>query len=173
MTGSKKIAIVSNSTWNIFNFRLNLIRKLKNKGYQIIVIAPIDEYISYLNESYFTKHIPLKKLNSQGKSPLGDLRLTLELYKIYKKEKPDVVLNYTIKPNIYGSLAANWAGISSISIITGLGYTFLNPSFTNNFVPWLYKLAFRKINKLVVYNSNDLSFFVKNNFISKNKSEVV
>lgn len=173
MSVSKKIAIVSNSTWNIFNFRLNLIRKFKSEGYRIIVIAPIDEYISYLNESYFTKHIPLKRLSAQGKSPLSDLMLTFELYKIYKREKPDIVFHYTIKPNIYGSIAATWAKIPSISILTGLGYTFLNPSFINRIVPWLYKFAFRKINKLILYNPDDLNFFVENNYISKEKCVII
>lgn len=169
----KKIAIVDNSTWNIFNFRLSLIKRLKSAGYRVIVIAPIDEYITYLNESYFTKHIPLKWLDPQGKNPIKDLLLVRELTKIYKKEKPDYILHFTIKPNLYGNIAAQLAKIPSISIVTGLGYTFLNPSFINKLVPLFYKVALRKVKKLVVYNPDDQAVFINKNIIDKDRCLVI
>lgn len=169
----KKIAIVDNSTWNIFNFRLSLIKRLKSEGYRVIVIAPVDEYISYLNESYFTKHISLNRLNAQAKSPFRDLLLIWELYRVYKKEKPDVIFHYTIKPNIYGNIAARLAKIPSLSIVTGLGYTFLNPGLINNLVPKLYKIAFKKIKKLIVYNKGDQNMFVNKKIVAKDKCIVI
>ena len=100
------IAIVANSTWNIYNFRLNLIKALVAKGIKVIVIAPVDEYIHYLNKVEGIQHIPLKRLTRDSTSPLRDLRLLFELVRIYRKIKPDLVLHYTIKPNIYGNIGA-------------------------------------------------------------------
>ncbi|RMG80570.1 MAG: glycosyltransferase family 1 protein [Bacteroidetes bacterium] len=158
---AQKIAIVSNSTWTISNYRISLIRRLKSVGYRVLAFAPIDEYITYLNESYFTKHVPVKNLQPQGQHFFKDLLLLWELYRVYKKEKPDVIFHFTIKPNIWGSLAAAWAGIPYFSVVTGLGYTYLNPNLKNRFVPWLYKRAFRKIEKLIVYNEEDRDYFVR------------
>lgn len=169
----KKIAIVANSTWNIYNFRLNLIRQLRSKDYRVIVIAPVDEYIHYLNESHFTKHIALNHLSPQSKNPFKDLLLIRELYQIYKKEKPDVVLHYTIKPNIYGSIAAHWAGVPCISTVTGLGYTFLNYSFYTRLVKPLYKFAFKSNYKIIFHNHDDQELFDKLQLIKKEISVVV
>lgn len=169
----KKIALVTNSTWNIYNFRQGLIKKLHSEGHEIIVIAPVDEYIHYLNDSYFTKHIPLKHLAPQSKSPLKELLLIKELYYIYIKESPDLVLHYTIKPNIFGSIAARLAGISSISTITGLGYTFLEKGLTNQVVKRLYKFAFQHLQKVIFHNSDDRSLFETNGLISSDKALVI
>ncbi|MEM6967152.1 MAG: glycosyltransferase family 4 protein [Bacteroidota bacterium] len=169
----KKIAIVANSTWNIYNFRLNLIKQFRSLGFRVIVVAPVDEYITYLNESHFTKHVALRHLSPQSKNPIKDFLLLREFYKIYKKEKPDLVLHYTIKPNIYGSIAARWAGIPCISTVTGLGYTFLNKSIYTRLVKPLYKLAFRSNEKIIFHNQDDQSLFQKLNLVSTAKSQVI
>lgn len=169
----KKIAIVDNSTWNIYNFRLSLITRLKQDGYRVVVIAPVDEYILYLNESYFTRHIPLKFLSPQNKNPFKDLLLTWELYRIYKEEQPDLILHYTIKPNIFGNIAAAMARIPAISTITGLGYSFLHKGLINRLVPKLYKLAFRSIQKVVFYNPDDLQLFVNRKILPPGKGTII
>ncbi len=169
----KTIAVVTNSTWNIYNFRLGLIKRLKAEGYNVLVIAPVDEYIHYLNESHFTKHIPLKHLAPQSKNPIKNLLLTWELLKIYKKEQPDLILHYTIKPNIFGSIAAKLAKIPSISTVTGLGYTFLSDSFTNKMVKSLYRFAFGKIQKVIFHNAVDQKLFIDKKIIKHDQSLVI
>lgn len=169
----KKIAIVANSTWNIYNFRINLIRKFRLQGYRVIVIAPVDEYIHYLNESHFTKHIPLTHLSPQSKNPIKDLLLIRELYKIYKEEKPDLVLHYTIKPNIYGSIAARWAGIPCMSTVTGLGYTFLNQGIYTRIAKALYKYAFKSNSRTIFHNHDDQNLFKRLKLIPDEISTVI
>lgn len=169
----KKIAIVANSTWNIYNFRINLIRKFRLQGYRVIVIAPVDEYIHYLNESHFTKHIPLTHLSPQSKNPFKDLLLIRELYQIYKEENPDLVLHYTIKPNIYGSIAARWAGVRCMSTVTGLGYTFLNHGVYTRIAKSLYKFAFKSNSKVIFHNHDDQRLFQKLNLIPDEISKVI
>lgn len=169
----KTIAIVANSSWNIYNFRLNLIRALKQEGFRIIVIAPVDEYIHYLNETKLVKHVPIKHLKPHQKNPLRDLQFSLELYRIYKSYQPDLILHYTIKPNIFGSLAARWAKIPSIATITGLGYTFLKLNWINHLVSELYRFAFRKVEKIIFHNEDDQKLFIKKLLLKPAKSTVI
>ncbi|GJM33489.1 MAG: glycosyl transferase [Saprospiraceae bacterium] len=168
-----RIAIVDNSTWNIYNFRLSLIKRLRAEGFEVIVIAPVDEYIHYLNDSHFNKHIELKNLSPQGRSVGRDLLLIKELYDIYRQEQPDLIIHYTIKPNIFGNIAARLAGIASIATITGLGYTFLHQSLVHRMVPFLYRFAFQKTRKVVFYNPDDQQIFIKKELIPAEKGIVI
>ena len=167
------VAIVANTTWNIYNFRLPLIKALKQAGYRVLVIAPVDKYINHLNDDYFTRYIPLKHLNAQQKKPLNDLLLLYELYRIYRKEKPDIIFHYTIKPNIYGSLAARWAGAKSVPTITGLGYAFLHSNLLNHLARLLHKLAFKKVPISIFHNPVDRAFFIEKGIISKANALVI
>jgi len=151
--------VVANSTWNIYNFRLNLIRKLKTLNYEVIIVAPIDEYIQYLSQIPGTRHIPLKQLSPQSSNPLRDIALVIELIRIYRRENPDLILHYTIKPNIYGSMAAFVARKKCICTVTGLGYPFLNDSLVNDVVQPLYSMAFRHAQKVVFHNRDDSGRF--------------
>lgn len=155
----KTIAIVANTTWNIRNFRLNVIRTLIKKGFRVVVIAPIDDYISYLEEYPEVKHYNLPKLSRKGKNPFLDIQLFWVLVKMYRKINPDFILHYTIKPNIYGSLAARLCRIPTGSAVTGLGYPFIHNGRLGLLVRKLYLIAFKK-NKFILFeNSDDLRFF--------------
>jgi glycosyltransferase involved in cell wall biosynthesis len=169
----KTIAIVDNSTWNIYNFRLGLIKQLKATGYDVLVIAPVDEYIHYLNESGIVRHIPLHYLAPQSNNPLRDMALVVELWDIYRREKPDLILHYTIKPNIYGNLAAWLAGVDAMSTITGLGYTFLHRSLINRMVPALYRIAFKYARRVIFYNHEDRDLFIKKEIIAPHKGHII
>jgi glycosyltransferase involved in cell wall biosynthesis len=168
-----KIAIVANSTWNIFNFRLSLIKELKRSGYRVIVIAPVDQYIHYLNDNYFTKHIAIKRMRAQKRNPIADFRLLLELYRIYRKEQPDLVLHFTVKPNIYGSLAAQMAGVRSVPTVTGLGFPFLNDNLKNKLIRPLYRRAFRGLSKVLFHNRDDRDLFVREKMIRPGQTMIV
>lgn len=169
----KLIALVTNSTWNIYNFRLDLIRALHAQGFNIIVVAPVDEYIHYLNELGFIEHVPLKKLKPHGKNPYQDIQLIVELYRIFSKFRPDLILHYTIKPNIFGNFAASLVGIPTISTLTGLGYTFLNRNWINRIVARLYKWALRHPQNVVFHNSDDLQYFEQLGLVASGKTRVV
>lgn len=169
----QKIVIVDNSTWNIFNFRLPLIKRLKAAGCQIVVAAPLDEFIHYLNDSYFTRHIPLRYLDPQGNNPFNDLLAIWELCAIYQREKPDLILHYTIKPNVLGNIAAKLAGKPSFSVVTGLGYPFLHKSFASRIAPLLYRLAFKFVEKVIFYNPDDRTLFLKKKLVDRHKTVII
>ena len=98
----KTIAIVLNTSWNIYNFRLGLLKSFQNEGYRVVAIAPRDDYSQKIEEMGFEYH-PID-INNKGINPLEDLKLIADFYRLYKKVRPDVLLHYTIKPNIYGRI---------------------------------------------------------------------
>lgn len=167
------IAIVANSCWNIYNFRLSLIRQLQQEGYRVLVISPVDEYIHYLHEIRHIQHIPLKKLASHRKNPIQDIQLYWECYRIYRRHRPDLILHFTIKPNIFGSLAAAKLSIPSIATLTGLGYTFLHQHWINRLVSFLYKKALSGTSRIVFHNPDDLQLFVSKGLATAEKSTVI
>jgi glycosyltransferase involved in cell wall biosynthesis len=167
------VAIVANSSWNIYNFRQPLLKAFTRAGHRVIVIAPVDEYIRYLNEHHFAKHIPLRQLAPQSKNPLRDLLLLLELVLIYRREKPDLILHFTAKPNIYGSIAARWTGCQSVPTMTGLGYAFLHGKLLNQIVRKLYQFALRGVQKALFHNQDDRRLFHEQQIIPKERSAVV
>ena len=152
------VAIVLNTSWNIYNFRLALIHALRNVGYKVILIAPRDEYSQKLEEEGFLYYDI--KMNNKGINPFEDLQLIHDFYKLYRETKPDILLNYTIKPNIYSSLAAKFLGIPVVNNITGLGTVFLNNNVSSHIARWLYKISLRK-NSVVFQNQDDMQLFVE------------
>src|SRR5689334_568183 len=114
-----KIAIVLNTSWNIYNFRMNFIKALQAEGHEIHTVAPLDSYTHRLREAGCIHH--KVRMDSRGANPIKDFALILELGWIYRKVKPDIILHYTIKPNVYGTLAASILKIPVINNVCGLG----------------------------------------------------
>ena len=101
----KKIVVSSNTCWNIYNFRLNLIIDLLRKNYKVIIIANIDETSALLKE--IGCEILSLKFSRKRKSIFESISLFFSYYFFLKKIKPQVFLSYTIKPNLIGGFVAN------------------------------------------------------------------
>lgn len=172
MAKKQSIGIVANTAFNIYNFRLPLIQALIKNGHKVVAIAPADDYVTLLKENQID-FIALKSLSRKGTNPINDLKLLLELKKIYQQEKLDVVLQFTIKPNIYGTLAAMLTNTKAICTVTGLGYTFLNKNITTRIAHQLYKRAFSYANVVLFQNADDLNLFVEKKLVDKSKTQVV
>lgn len=168
----KRIGIVANTAFNIVNFRLGLMRYLRSKGYEVIAMAPADEYVALINEAGF-RFVEIKHLARKGTNPLKDMRLSYELFSVYREEKLDAVLQYTIKPNIYGTLAARSCGIRAVCTVTGLGYTFLNDSVASFVARRLYRMAFGAADKVLFQNHDDRDVFVSGKLVDAAKTAIV
>ena len=166
-----RIAIVLNTSWNIYNFRLGLAQALLAEGHQVIAIAPEDKYSDYLVEMG-CEFFPVKMQN-KGSNPLKDLGYMWQLYRIYQKSKPDVVLQFTIKPNIYGTLAAFPLRKLIINNVCGLGTVFLHDNFTARIARSLYKLSFLLPNRVFFQNEDDLQLFVDKKLIKEKVTDLV
>ena len=138
---------------------------MENQGAEIVVIAPLDKYINYLNQFDSVRHIPLKKLHRKSVNPYYDFKLFQEFAQIYKKEKPDLVLHFTIKPNIFGNLAAKFCNIPSICAVTGLGYAFLHNGWVERISTWLYRFSFSFAKKVIFENQDDRTLFIEKKII--------
>jgi glycosyltransferase involved in cell wall biosynthesis len=152
-----KIAISINACWNFINFRAGLVRALVRAGHQVIAIAPSDPLSSRL-EALGCRFVPLA-MDSKSTSPLNDLKLTADYRRILRRERPDVYLGYTIKPNVYGSLAAHSLGIPVINNISGLGTAFIRQGWLNRIVRWLYRTALSRSRIVFFQNRDDRDLF--------------
>lgn len=150
----KKIIFTSNTSFSLYNFWLGIIRRAKEMNFQVIAVAPEDDYSPLLKKEFF--FYPVSYLDRKGTNPFNDIKLFLEFLILYSKIKPDLVINFTIKPNVYSSLACGFLGIPSISVVTGLGYVFVKGGILQNLVSFLYRISFKKNRFVVVLNPQDL-----------------
>ncbi|MDF9388215.1 glycosyltransferase family 1 protein [Vibrio sp. 1151_11] len=166
-----KLIMVANTAWSVFNFRHSLIKELLSCGVELYVIAPEDKFSEKLAEmGCQVFDLPMQ---AKGVNPIADLGLMLRLLRHYREIKPDFIVHYTIKPNIYGSLAAKLAGIPSLAITTGLGYTFVNQNLVSNVARQLYKFAFRYPKEVWFLNEDDRRAFLDHRLIKPNKAALL
>lgn len=166
----KKIAIVTNSSWYAWNMRLNLGFALQEQGYEVVFICPHDKYSENIKEHFNYVDVGL---NPKGTKPIEDLKIIYDYYKIYKYIKPDVVLQYTIKPNIYGTIAAGLLNIPTINNITGLGIPFVKQNIITKIVKWLYKVSQKKATKIFFQNHDDFKIFSDEGLVAQEKCDVL
>jgi glycosyltransferase involved in cell wall biosynthesis len=166
-----KIAIVTNSAWAAFNFRVNLANALISEGNEVVFIIPFDNNYSSELKKQFNCHqlfIDPKSLN-----PLKELGTFFHLLKIYKRTKPEVICHFSIKLNIYGSIAAKVNNIPCLANITGLGTLFIKRNMATFFSEFLYRVSLFFSHKTFFQNNEDLNYFIDKNLISKSKAELL
>lgn len=172
MKSSKRIAFVANTSWSIYNFRLGVLRKLKILGYNVIIIAPKDNFSARLVAEGFSFYA--LDLENYSTNPWTELASIRSFYQIYRESKPDFIFHFTIKPNIYGSFAASLLRIPSISITTGLGRMF---SFESALVQWItikmYRLASKWCKEIWFLNESDRQAFLNHRIVPKRKTRIL
>ncbi|MCM5527618.1 glycosyltransferase family 4 protein [Parasegetibacter sp. NRK P23] len=152
------IALVANTSWSMYNFRRGLIRALRAQGHKVLVIAPQDNFSAAL-VAEGVEFVPLY-IDNYGTSPLNEWRTFWTLVRIYRQYAPGLIFHYTIKPNIFGTLAASFCKIPSVAVITGLGHTFSKSWMTGLVVP-LYRLAMKRSKGIWFLNEQDKAVFVQ------------
>ena len=158
------VCLVCNTGFAIYTYRQGVIRMLVAKGVRVIVLAPRDRTFPLLEEMG-CECIDLP-VASKGTNPLDDLKTLAALYRHYRALKPDVVFHYTIKANIYGSVAAWLARVPSIAVTTGLGYVFIQKSRAAQVAKALYRIAFRFPREVWFLNRDDHSAFVSERLLA-------
>ena len=165
------IAVVINTSWNIYNFRRGMLEAFREAGHRIVCIAPRDDYSEKLEALGFEyREI---RMNNKGTNPVEDARLIADFYRLFREVGPDVLLHYTIKPNIYGSMAAGVLGIPVISNISGLGTVFLNDGLSSKVARLLYKAALRFPKTVFFQNPQDRELFVRSGLVKAQKSALL
>lgn len=158
-----KLLIVVNTAWNLYNFRSGLIRALVEAGYEVVAAAPYDDYAPRL-EVLGCRFVPLP-MDNKGTSPLRDLMLLWRFQRLLRRERPAVFLGYTVKPNIYGSIAAHGLGIPVINNIAGLGMVFIRGGWLAWVVKALYRQAINHSQRVFFQNGDDRSLFLSEGLV--------
>lgn len=152
-----KILILANNDIGIYKFRKELIEKLISLGHEVYISLPYGEFVPLL------KQIGCKfvdtPIDRRGVNPLKDLKLFLLYKKIIKKTNPNVVLSYTIKPNVYGGIICTWNKVPYISNITGLGTAVENKGILQLITTLLYKFALQNAQTVFFQNVENEKFF--------------
>lgn len=161
-----KILLNANNSFVLYNFRYELMKTLSDNKYNIVCLAGKDSSSKDIEKNGW-KFIE-SSIDRRGTNPINDIKLLLNYIKIYKEEKPDYIFHYTIKPNIYGTIAARILGIPTINNVTGLGDVFSRKSLVNTMVKFLYKIAFKFPKKVFFQNDDDMNLFLENNLIQRN-----
>ena len=165
------IVLTGNTSFKIANFRAGLIRALIADGHALTVLAPTDEYSQKLNEMG-CRFVPLH-MDRNGTNPLSEARLLTSMYRHLKQLRPDFVLSYTIKNNIYAGLACNRLSVPFAPNVTGLGPAFSDEGALNRLVRNLYRFAFRKARRVFFQNTHDRAVFLDAGLVSEDRSELL
>lgn len=167
----KKILILANNDIGLYNFRKELIERLIQERNEVYISLPYGERVKDLEKlgCIFVE----TNVDRRGTNPIKDLKLILKYKNILKIVKPDIVLTYTIKPNIYGGLMCRIKNIPYICNITGLGTATENKSIVQKIVFVLYKCALKRVKCCFVQNSENLQFLTDNKLVDKMRCKLI
>jgi glycosyltransferase involved in cell wall biosynthesis len=169
---TRPTALISiNAAWNIVNFRKGLIAGLQEAGLRVAALAPPDAFSDAVVGLGIDYH-PIE-MDKQGRSPVRDLALLLRYRRLLARLRPDIYLGYTIKPNIYGSLAAQSLGIPVINNVAGLGVTFMNAGPVNQLVRRMYKAALRRSRHVFFQNPDDRAVFAEAGLVARARTSLL
>jgi glycosyltransferase involved in cell wall biosynthesis len=170
-----KILLFANTDWYLYNFRLSLAKDLRDQGHEVILLSPPGGFQKFLQENGF--QLISFPFSRQGINPLYEIWTLWQLIRIYHRVQPDIVHHFTIKPVIYGSLAANLLRIRGvINSITGLGHLFIDPSPVTRLLrivaKWLYRISLRNT-QVIFENPEDRDIFIKNRLLKAECSHLI
>lgn len=149
-----KIIFSDNSLWSQLNFRGNIITHLRDEGHEVVLISPIDAPSKGMPLPKGIKHIAIE-MQRTSRNPLHDMRYFVRLWNIYRQERPDYIFHFTIKPNIYGTLAGRLLGIHSSAMVAGLGFTFTHAGLTSKMAHQLFRLGLSLTDRILVLNEEN------------------
>jgi glycosyltransferase involved in cell wall biosynthesis len=152
------IAVCSNTAFSLFNFRAGLIKALIAEGHRVVAVAPEQApYVDKLRQ-LGAEFIPWS-LSGRSTNPGEETRALLRLVGIYRYLRPDIAFHYTIKAVIYGAIASARGGFPCVSVITGLGYVFLNSGWSSRIARALYRFTLKRSAEVWFLNTDDCATF--------------
>ena len=169
--------LVANTDWYLYNFRLSLAQFLRQKGWQVVLISPPGRFVPAIQREGF--RWVQWGLDRRSMNPVRELIALFQLWLVYRREKPDLVHHLTVKPVLYGSLAAVFAGVPGIvNAITGLGYLFLNDEWltrqVRRLVKSLYRWVLNRPNAVVIFeNETNRQQFIRDGLVRGDKAYLI
>ncbi len=157
---NNNILIISNTIRGLHSFRKEVIKAICDQGYKVYISVPDDSP----KAEYFKEigcDIVKTEFNRRGMNPLADFKLMLSYRKLMRQFKPVAVLTYTIKPNVYGGMAARLCKIKQLANVTGLGDAIENGGWLQKLTILLYRIGLKKAHKVFFQNSSDQAFCIR------------
>lgn len=161
----KRILLLANHFITLYSFRKELINEMVNQGHELYLSLPKSEENKYFEN--LGCHIVETDIDRRGVNPIKDLKLIRFYKRMIPQVNPDIIFSYTIKPNIYGTLASN-GKYRQVCNITGTGATFLKRSLVSAICELLYKISVKKCYKVLFQNTGDRDFFIKEGLVKDN-----
>ena len=163
---AKTVLFLSNHFITLYNFRRELIERLVRRGHRVVLSMPADE-----KNRYFTElgcELIETPMSRRGMNPVEDMKLIERYKKIIAEVRPDIIFSYTIKPNIYGTMASNSLGYRQVCNITGTGATFMKNGPIPALVRALYRASVAKCYKVFFQNTGDRDYFIRHKMVRDN-----
>jgi glycosyltransferase involved in cell wall biosynthesis len=165
------ILIVVNSAWNLVNFRAGLIKGLKEKGFRVVAVAPVEIDRTFLEDLGCEFHEV--KLLPQSLNPWGDLLFMVNVLWLIKRTRAKACLFYTAKPNVYGSLGARLLGVPYINNISGLGSVFIGEGWLVKLMTFLYRVALKGSSCVFFQNPDDRDLFIQQQIVRREQTQLL
>jgi glycosyltransferase involved in cell wall biosynthesis len=166
------IAVAPNSPWNLLNFRRGLLLRLAHEGFAPLLIAPAEAGADRKLDELGFERVEVDIVRS-GLNPIHDAALLLSYARIFRSRRPAAFLGFTIKPNIYGSIAARLCGIPAIANVSGLGTVFMKNNALTEFVVALYRFAFRRNPVVFFQNPDDRELFLSRKIVRPEQARLL
>jgi glycosyltransferase involved in cell wall biosynthesis len=167
---SPSILISANSFWNIANFRAGLVEAVASRGHRVLIAAPDAD--PEWARAHGAEAIEIA-VDRSGLNPFTDAAQWFDYLRLFRRMKADVFLGFTAKPNIYGSLAARLAGVTSLPNVSGLGTSFMSEGLLSRFVGLLYRLAFRACPIVFFQNPDDRDLFLTRGIVQPGQARLL
>ena len=164
------VLIAANSSWNLENFRSGLIRELLRQGHKVTTVSPDTQGLTL--DGAGVQHRAWR-MNRSGRNPLKELAALSSLASIIIHERPDIVLGFTIKPNLYSSMIGRLLKIPVVPNVTGLGTAFLGGRALRQAVLLMYRFAFRGAHEVFFQNRDDEALFIREKLVQTGRSRVL
>jgi glycosyltransferase involved in cell wall biosynthesis len=166
------VVITANAAWNLVNFRKGLIRALLDRGYRVVAAAPEDPAARKTLEALGCGFAPIE-MESRTTSVFRDVPVVMAYRRLFRRVRPVAMLGYTIKPNVYGSMAARSAGVPVVNNISGLGTGFMRPGLLNLVVRGLYRVGLARSHTVFFQNAEDRALFVAQRLVAPERTALL
>lgn len=166
------VVVSANLAWNLVNFRAGLIRSLIEAGYRVLAVAPPDAAMEAKLRALGAEFAPVA-IDAMGLAPHRDIATFLALRRLIAKHRPSAWLSWTIKPNVYGSLAAGLAGVPAFPNVSGLGTAFIRRNLLTLVVRRLYRIGFRRAPVVFFQNADDRALFVDGGMVMNRQARLL
>ena len=165
------VVLSANNCWNLANFRAPLLTGLQDAEYRLVAFAPLDSHAEDLRrKGVEVRAVPIAR---SGMNPITDARLLIRYVRMLRALRPAAYCGFTIKPNVYGAIAARIAGVPAIANVTGLATPYLSEGLVWAVAERLYRVAFRRAHTVFYHNDEDLRLMIERKVVRPDQGRVI